>query len=93
MKRNLKKAITKINEASIQPIPPLFNEPSITTLTQQLNNLIDRYNTIYSIYAKPYFSADPENNPALRLAKVLEDIEKVIDALCLRILKNNQSVT
>ena len=66
-------------------IIPAENKKDIIALTEQLNNLIDRYNTLYSIYAKPYFAADPENNPALRLAKVLECIEKAIDALCLRI--------
>lgn len=44
------------------------------------------------IYAKPYF-APPENNPAERLAKVLESIEKAIDALCLRITMHRGILT
>lgn len=85
MKRKLNKVIDEINKADIQPIPPLLNNSNTVALTQQLNGLIDRYNTIYSIYAKPFFGGDPEKNPALRLSKLLENIEKAIEALCLLI--------
>lgn len=62
---------------------PINEEKTIIPLVEQLNGLIDRYNALYSLYVKPAF-VSAEENPANRLIKVLENIEKAIDALCLR---------
>ena len=73
----------KLPVDEIQVIP-INEEKTIIPLVEQLNGLIDRYNTLYSLYLKPAF-VSAEKNPAQRLLKVLENIEKAIDALCLRL--------
>lgn len=73
----------KIPIDEIQVIP-INEEKTIIPLVEQLNGLIDRYNALYSLYVKPVF-VSAEENPANRLIKVLENIEKAIDALCLRL--------
>ena len=61
-------------------IKPVDNIPA---LTEQLNGLIDRYNDIYGLYSKLQYM--PKNESAERLKRVLDNIEKAIEAICLRL--------
>lgn len=72
----------KIPVDEIQIIP-INEEKTIIPLVEQLNGLLDRYNTIYNLYTKTRFTGNSELNK--RLERVLENIEKAIEALCLRL--------
>lgn len=64
-------------------IIPINEEKTIIPLVEQLNGLLDRYNAIYGLYSKTHFMPDSYTNK--RLERVLTNIEKAIEALCLRL--------
>lgn len=79
-------------------IVPINEEKTIIPLVEQLNGLIDRYNAMYGLYLKIQFTRNESDMPE-RVNAALANIEKAIDALCLRIaqpqfiLKTKQEVT
>lgn len=56
----------------------LVKEDDLTALTEQLNGLLDRYKSLYDVATK-YINGNP------KLFKVLDNVEKAIEALCVRI--------
>lgn len=88
----------KLPVDEIQVIP-INAEKTIIPLVEQLNGLIDRYNAIYGLYSKFAFTNGNESDYCKRLKRVLDNIEKAIEALCLQIcepkflIKTNDKVT
>ncbi len=65
-------------------IKPLVKELDIAAVTEQLNGLLDRYNALYGVYSK-FEYARIVNERAERIKGVLSNLEKAIEALCLRL--------
>lgn len=64
-------------------VVPINAEKTIIPLVEQLNGLIDRYKAIFEISRKLLCVAE---SPTLeRVQRVLDNIEKAIDALCLQL--------
>lgn len=63
--------------------PPIKKELDIVALVEQLNGLLDRYNTLYSTFLKCEYAQVKEYVKTLK--DVLKDIANAIKALCLRI--------
>lgn len=56
----------------------LVKEENLTALTEQLNGLLDRYKALYDVATKYVIDYH-------KLTKVLDNVEKAIEALCVRI--------